>query len=183
MLDIITEVTDAVGEKCSCSFVMEIIHMYEFSCRSGTSAVVFRAELKYYGYTEEYTASDFVEIISSWVENGASLVVDGSRLSVDPTCPTELESFEADDCVTQSPSGTTMTQPGGSNSSVVVIGGVAGALCFLLLVIIVVLSIAFIMRSKRKMAFSVRYANCLYLVSCRPVPGQYKTQQVHEVGL
>ena len=132
--------------------------MYEFSCRSGTSAVVFRAELKYYSYTEEYTASDFVEIISSWVENGASLVVDNSRLSVDSTCPTELESFEADDCV---------TQPGASNSSAV-IGGVAGALCFLLLVIIVVLSIAFtvaIMKSKRK-GFSVRYVICEFV--CLP---------------
>ena len=150
---------------------MEIIRMYEFSCRGSTSAVVFRAELKYYSYTEKYTASDFAEIVSSWVENGASLVVDNSRLSIDPTCPTELESFEADDCVTlspsvtQSPSGTAMTQPGAS----VVIGGVAGALCFLVLVVIAVLSIAFIvaiMRSKRKKAFSVRYANCCFVIPC-----------------
>ena len=129
----------------------EIIKSYEFSCRSSADAVVFRAEMKHYSYAEEYNASDFVEIISSWVENDASIVVDDSRLSVDPTCPTELESFEARDCV-QSPSAA-------SSNNIALVGGIAGALCFILLAAIVTmfLVIVFVVRSKKKKEFPVRY--------------------------
>ena len=116
--DIVSGVSDVVSEMCSCSFVTDIIRSYEFSCRGSVSSVVFRAELKYYSYTEEYAASDFVEIISSWVENGASLVVDDSRLSVDSTCPTYLESFETDDCQSSSPPPTSESPtPSASESS------------------------------------------------------------------
>ena len=177
--DIVSGVSDVVSEMCSCSFVTDIIKSYEFSCRGSASSVVFRAELKYYSYTEEYTASDFVEIISSWVENGASLAVDDSRLSVDSTCPTYLESFEADDCQSFSPPPTSESPtPTASESSsatasespssdipspsssynIIVIGGVAAA-CFIFLVATIVLSVslvAAVLRYKRK-GFSARY--------------------------
>ena len=149
--DIISGVSDVVSEMCSCSFVTDIIRSYEFSCRGSVSSVVFRAELKYYSYTEEYTASDFVEIISSWVGNGASLAVDDSRLSVDSTCPTNLESFEADDC--QSP---TAPIPTTSSSNFIVIGGVAAA-CLIFLLATIVSLVATVMICKRKGFFSVRY--------------------------
>ena len=155
---ILSGVSDVVSEMCSCSFVTDIIRRYEFSCRGSVSSVVFRAELKYYSYTEEYTASDFVEIISSWVENGASLVFDDSRLSVDPTCPTYLESFEADDCQSSSPLPTSESPSPSSSDNIIVIGGVAAA-CFILLVATAVLSVslvAAVLRYKRK-GFSVRY--------------------------
>ena len=36
---------------------------------------------------QEHTASDFVEIVASWVGEGATLVVDSLQLSVDACCP------------------------------------------------------------------------------------------------
>ena len=36
---------------------------------------------------QEHTANDFVEIVASWVGEGATLVVDSFQLSVDACCP------------------------------------------------------------------------------------------------
>ena len=143
--DIVSGVTEVVKQSCSCnSFVKDIIQSHQFICVYDAAQVVFRAEMRYYSYTEEHTASDFVEIVATWVGEGATLVVDGLQLSVDASCPTEVESFEVEDCLT-----ITSTQGVFSVATIGSIGGGTASLLVLLVLITACIAVAVKFRRKK----------------------------------
>ena len=84
---------------CSCIFTKDNIRRNEFSCRSDENTVVIRAGIKYASFT--YTAAQLVDFISQWVQSAPSFVVGPSmsRVNVDTSCPTQLDSFLSEDCV------------------------------------------------------------------------------------
>ena len=54
----------------------------------GRLSVVFRAEIFYAG---SFTADELVGFVSDWVQGGASVIADGTRLAIDSSCPTQLD--------------------------------------------------------------------------------------------
>ena len=146
-LDIVNGVVELVETTCSCMFVGDNIVMKEFSCRSDENTVVFRGEIVYMSDGES-TAGSLVVFISQWVQDGASIFVAGVRLDVDSTCPTELDSFNSEDCkAVITDDGETS---GGLETIVGSIVGVIGILLVLLLIAVVVLVVVFIRRKKHR---------------------------------
>ena len=171
-MDIVSAVVQQVHMRCSCNFTETNIRNNEFSCRSIANTVVFRAEIIY------TRAEDLVTLVSVWAQSGTSIVVDSTRLDIDPTCPTQLGSFQDDDCqlVLTDPTGTdptstdpTSTDPtgtvptriatNGTNptgtditgnvATVAALGGALGVIGVLLIICSIML-IVFVVQKKRK---------------------------------
>ena len=148
-MDIMSAVVELVETMCSCIFTEDDIMNTEFSCRSVENTVVFRGEIVY--TPDRFTAEDLVVFISQWVQDGASIVVDGIRLDVDSTCPAELESFSSEDCETMEE-----TTGGGQESDAslaAIVGSVLGGVCLLLLVILVIGAVCVMKRRRKHKAF------------------------------
>ena len=98
-MDIVSAVVQQAQMRCLCDFTETNIQNYEFSCRSIENTVVFRAEISYTSLQQaRYRADSLVTLVSAWAQSGTSIVVDSTRLDIDPTCPTQLGSFQDDDC-------------------------------------------------------------------------------------
>ena len=131
---------------CSCTFTQDNIQNNEFSCRSIENTVVFRAEITYTSFT--FTAAQLVDFVSQWVQSAPSFVVGPSmsRVNVDTNCPTQLDSFLSEDCVS-------MDQGKTQSIGAIVGGGLAGVGVVLIFIgIIVVVKLV----QKRKLK-SFRY--------------------------
>ena len=108
-IDIVSAVVQQVQMRCSCNFTETNIRNNEFSCRSIANTVVFRAEIIYTTSQQgRYRAENLVTLVSEWAQSGTSIVADSTRLDIDSTCPTQLGSFQDDDCqlVLTDPTGT-----------------------------------------------------------------------------
>ena len=128
--------------------------------------IVYRARIV---GTDAYSAPGLVSLMQSWVGSGrASIMVQSSRLHLDPTCDAYLDTLKAPDCEGGGEPSTTIestepvasASPAGANSpgaSVGEIGGIAvGVLVAALLIILIVLVVVVIMW-KMKSQLSVRY--------------------------
>ena len=143
-MDIVSAVVQQVQMRCSCSFTETNIQNYEFSCRSIENTVVFRAEIIYTSLQQaRYRAENLVTLVSGWVQSETSIVVDSTRLDVDPTCPTQLRSFQDGDCVLTDTTGT----GGGNVATFASLGVVVGVVLLIICSIIIVI---FVVRKKRK---------------------------------
>ena len=152
----------------SCGLTVANIKDDEFSCRGGlTKQIVYRARIV---GTDTYSGPGLVSLMQSWVGGGrASIMVQSSRLHLDPTCGTSLDTLKAPDCeITVSPPLTDSTKPtkpppknepfqsGSSGASVGEIGGIAvGGVIVVLLAILIVL-IAVVIMAKMKSKLSIR---------------------------
>ena len=141
--DIRSAVADVVEMMCSCGFTAANIQDSEFSCRSIEDTVVFRAEIVYVG---SFTADGLVEFISDWVQGGASIVTDGTRRAIDNSCPTQLDTFLSEDCVS--------TDQGETLSTGAIVGGIVGGVCVLLIITSTIIVVIVVRRRKQK---SFRY--------------------------
>ena len=151
IVNIVSAVVQLVQRDCSCNFTEANIPNFEFSCRSAENTVVFRAEIVYNNFRgDPYTADGTVALVSAWARSGTASVlitVDSTRLDVDPSCPTQLESLEAGDCESTVTGGL-----GGVN--VAALGGAIGAVCVLLIVgstVLVVLIL--VLRTRKQKSF------------------------------
>jgi hypothetical protein len=85
----------------------------EFSCRGGlTDFIVYRARIV---GTDTYSAPGLVSLMQSWVgSNSASIAIQSSsRLHLDASCPTSLDTLRSPDCpfVSRPPITTTIGSP------------------------------------------------------------------------
>ena len=126
---IINEVVTVVQGSCSCDFTSANIIRNVFSCLTSTDDVVFKAELM---YADTVSADELVQVISQWADGMPSIIYEGTLLFVDPTCPTELESFSVPDCIVPS-------QPSITAIAAGVTIGVIGVLLIAIAVIVVTL--------------------------------------------
>ena len=148
-MDIVSAVVQQAQMRCLCDFTETNIQNYEFSCRSIENTVVFRAEISYTSLQQaRYRADSLVTLVSAWAQSGTSIVVDSTRLDVDPTCTTQLGSFQDDDCqlVLTDPTGTDIT---GNVATVAALGGALGVIGVLLIICSIML-IVFVVQKKRK---------------------------------
>jgi len=143
----VSAVVQSVQGDCSCNFTEANIPNFEFSCRSIENTVVFRAEIVYTAFGEDpYTADGLVALVSTWAQSGTSISVDSTRLDVDPSCPAQLESFEAGDCESETVTG----QPAASGVNVAALGGAIGTVFVLLILVIAVLVVVILLQRTRK---------------------------------
>ena len=130
-----------------CGVTAANIKKDEFSCRGGlTNQIVYRAMIV---GTDVSNASGLVSLIESWVASDrASIMVQSSRLHLDPTCHTELDSLFSQDCindhVTTTPSSPTKAPI--NISGHISVGEIAGicigaAIVILLLLLITVIAL------------------------------------------
>ena len=91
-------------------------------------------------YAGSFTADELVGFISDWVQGGASIVVDGTRLAVDNSCPTQLDSFLSDDCVS--------TDQGETLNTGAIAGGIFGGVC-VLLIFTSIITVAILVRRRK----------------------------------
>ena len=161
--NIVSAVVQQVQMRCSCNFTETNIQNYEFSCRSIENTVVFRAAITYTGSQQaRYRAENLVTLVSGWAQSETSIVVDSTRLVVDPTCPTQLGSFQDGDCqlVLTDPTGTDII---GNVATVAALGGALGVVGVLLTISSIIL-IVFVVQKKRKQR-GPRYCPVLELSS------------------
>ena len=153
----------------ACGLTVANIKDDEFSCRGGlTKQIVYRARIV---GTDTYSAPGLVSLMQSWVGSGrASIMVQSSRLHLDPTCSSSLDTLKAPDCeVLQRPTDSTeptrstkpnsKTEPfqsGSSGVSVGEIGGIAVGGVIVVLLAILILLIAVVIMSKMKTKLSFR---------------------------
>ena len=149
-VDIVSAVVQQVQMRCSCNFTETNIQNYEFSCRSIENTVVFRAEIIYTSLQQaKYRAENLVTLVSEWVQSETSIAVDSTRLDVDPTCPTQLRSFQDGDCVLTDTTGT----GGGNVATFASLGVVAGVVCVLLIICTIIIVIFVVQRKKKHRTF------------------------------
>ena len=162
-MDIVSAVVQEVQMRCLCNFTEINIQNNEFSCRSIENTVVFRAEIIYTGLQQaRYRAENLVTLVSGWAQSGTSIVVDSTRLDVDPACPTQLGSFQDGDCVLTDTPGTDPTSAdttgtdttstatvGGNVATFASLGVVFGVVCVLLIICSIII-IIFVVQRKRK---------------------------------
>ena len=151
----------------TCDLSIANIKDDEFSCRGGlTKQIIYRARIV---GTDTYSAPGLVSLMQSWVGSGmASIMVQSSRLHLDPTCDASLDTLKAPDCKvvffveptdpTQKPSilSPVTGQSGSGGASVGTIGGiVVGGVTAVLLGILIIVLIAVVTMWKAKSKLSI----------------------------
>ncbi len=108
--DIQERLPDKIEELCDCGFTSQHITSGEFQCLSQPEDVTYRAGLS--GTTSKSSSEIFARI-EEWVTSGgASLVVQGVRMSLDSSCrPVTIESFVAQECAEEETPATEETPP------------------------------------------------------------------------
>ena len=81
-------------------------------------------------------------LVSEWAQSKTSIVVDSTRLDVDPTCPTQLGSFQDGDCQL-------VIDIIGNVATVAALSGTLGVIG-VLLIICSIMIIVFVAQKKRK---------------------------------
>ena len=160
--DIITAIVQSVEESCSCTFSQANVQNREFSCRSIENTVVFRAEIIYDNPDQnEYRARDLVTFVSAWAQSGTSIVVDSTRLDVDPACPTRLESLQDGDCRTEATTVNTEATITPTVNTIIFSAAIGGGCLIFLLVIFIIVMAIILVRCKRRKESDKRYDNVL----------------------
>ena len=130
--------------RCSCKFISSNIIDGTFSCRGSQgqfeNTVVYRAMISLDVPSTITDADDIVTDINQWVQTEPSVKVNGVTLALDPECPTVLDSFDSNDCVTETPVSQTKSSSS-SPSLITIIGTAAGVIIIILLLIIVIVII------------------------------------------
>jgi len=93
----------------------------------------------------------------AWAQSGTASIlfsVDSTRLDVDPSCPAQLESFQAGDCESE----TVTCEPAAPVVNVAALGGAIGAVIVLLILVIAVLVVVILLQRTRKRK-TFRYEN------------------------
>ena len=137
--------------RCSCEFTSNNIIDDTFSCRGSQGefrkTVVYRAMIILQVPDSITDADDIVNDISQWVQTEPSVIVNGITLAIDPDCPAMLDSFDSNDCVTETHSDQTNPPSSSSIPITIIIGAAVAIVVIILLVIIVV--VVFVMYHRR----------------------------------
>ena len=104
LLQVRKALTEELAHICpACNLTVANIKNNEFSCRGGlTKYIIYRARMV---GTDVYSALGLVSLMQTWVSTGtASISVrSSSRLHLDASCPTSLDTLRSADCPMVSP--------------------------------------------------------------------------------
>ena len=162
MEDITSAVLKELTASCAeCGISSDIIDEQSFSCfPESPTHVTFRASL---GGSSETDSVSLISLLESWVSGGATIIVTGVLMTVDPECSVAISSLSEGECsmtTTQPPDTTASsettsdasTSQSSTDNTAAIIGGVVVAV-----VLIIALSIfgivALILKSHRRELF------------------------------
>ena len=155
-IDIKEEIIKEVLMHCSCTFTTGNIIEDTFSCRGSKgdfrNTVVYRGMIVLQVPASITDADDIVTYIYQWVQTKPSVRINGITLALDPSCPTVLDSFDSDDCVTENTSDQASSPSSSSLSPLSVIIGAAVLIAIIILLIIIVI-IVIVKYRKRKSTY------------------------------
>ena len=150
-MDIRRTVAEIASSECSCNFTEANVINGQFNCRNLMTEVVYSAEVVFSAIsTFDFGASNFVVAITSWARRSSSLEVAGSTLTTDPTCPTQSDSLDSEECIPPPP---TAALNAGEIAGIV-IGGIA-FLVIVVVVIIIILAIVIVVK-RNTVSYSFR---------------------------
>ena len=103
--EITARLVAAVDSLCNCGFSASRVTKAGFSCSGNMNNVLFRAQISETNHNELY-------YLSQWVTNrDTTLIVAGTRLSLDMECPVYIRSFKDDPCSTSQLGNATQAYP------------------------------------------------------------------------
>ena len=149
--DVTTELTKAIQGLCGCGFNHDHISNSFVQCFSESpQQITFRAKLN---QTSQSSTVDLVLYIEQWITNLGSLVVQGTLLQLNSTCPLVIaDQFVASEC----PLPLTMVQPttettappvnSQSDNTGAIVGGVVALVLGLALIIAVVIIVYHVLK-------------------------------------
>ena len=141
---------------CSCKFTTSNIVDDTFSCRGSKgqfrNTVVYRGMIALQVPRSITDADDIVTYIYQWVQTKPSVRINGITLALDPSCPTVLDSFDSNDCVTDESSDQTSSSSSSSSLPLNVIIGAAVLIAIIILLVIIVI-IVIVKYRKRKSTY------------------------------
>ena len=158
---------------CSCEFTSNNIIEDAFSCRGSqgefSNTVVYRAMITLQVPDTMTDADDIVANINQWVQTEPSVIVNGITLALDSKCPAMLDSFDSNDCISETSSD--QTNPSSSSSSPIsIIIGAGAAAAAVLIMILLLIVLVMIIVGYRKCKSTYRYiANTIKLVTYIPM--------------
>ena len=170
--------SEELAQLCpTCGLTIANIKDDEFSCRGGlTKKIVYRARIV---GTDTYSAPGLVSLMQSWVGSGrASIMVQSSRLHLDPTCVASLDTLQSSDCPPREQSlltspnfeftETTSTLSGRGSESAegdgVIVGSISAVVAIVLAIISVLLILVLIMKILNSKQYVKKYGALYALV-------------------
>ena len=142
---------------CSCEFTSNNVIDDAFSCQGSQGefedTVVYRAMITLQVPASITDADSIVTNINQWVQTKPRVRVDGVILDVDPDCPTMLDSFNSDDCVTEEPSNQANPTSTSSSPVGVIIGTAAAISVAVVVVIVLIIVIIILVYCRRKSTY------------------------------
>ena len=137
-LDLLTAISDGVGESCLCGFSRSYFASGGFRCfqDSAEGAVTYRTQLNAPNGTV-----DFLEQISLWLSTSPSVSVTGVLLQLDSSCNLVIESFSDRECGVVTEQETTIETPLESSQLNLIIGGGIGFAVMILVLFVCLLVI------------------------------------------
>lgn len=82
---------------CNCGLTEQHIISGVYSCGQQPHQIIYRAQIL---GTNNYSAVDLVGLLQRWIQSGTSyIVIQPFRMSLDPTCPTRLDTLDDPECL------------------------------------------------------------------------------------
>ena len=161
--DITVATVSMLNSMCKCDVTPNHVSQNEFTCfYNEAQEVIYRAKLQ---GVEANDCSNLTSHIREWMEASSSILIQGNRLSLNPTCDLEIETLDIQPaCVIgETPPSPTTSSPNDSLLIEVIIGGaVAGGIIIVLLLALVVAVCCICCRRREKPDRYVLHTAALY---------------------
>ena len=167
--DIASQLSQSVEELCGCGFSSSFLSEEFIDCFDDSpDHVTYRAVLM---GIENVSTVNIASLISEWVSEGGSIIVQSTRLELTSSCPVVIADRDSPECpqditnrpLTTSPSTTdsATTSPTPPPSTVVntgaVVGGVVAGVLAIAVIVLVILLLLSLLRARRSGSKDISY--------------------------
>ena len=134
---------DQLTASCSdCGITSDIIDRRSFSCNpESPTYVTYRARLE---GTSETDSGSLISLIEDWMRGGASIIVNGVRLTVDSECSVAISSLSEGECDTT----TSSTSSSSSSNNAAIIAGIVVIVLSIVIAVTVVIIVALVLKNR-----------------------------------
>ena len=90
------DIEQALRKRCNCDFSSSDIYSGEFSCRTTSTEVIYRAIIN--SSSESHTATELVNFMENWLLSDGTLLYNKFRLQLAQNCSLCIKSFSEAEC-------------------------------------------------------------------------------------
>ena len=136
--DITSAVLDQLTLSCTeCGITSDIIDKPSFAYYSESpSSVTYRARLE---GTSETNSTTLISLIVEWVSDGASIIVTGVLMKVDPECSVAISSLSEGECSSTLTPTTHVEGNVSPPNTVPIIGGVVAVILIITIAVVIII--------------------------------------------